>query len=543
MPVLMIKNNFRIVFIMTISLIGHYESLKALDNLESPLDLLNSSNLWRHTIEDELQNFEQTENKRKSLQILSDNLNTDLKKIQLELSTRIEALKRHKTKTNRLWKHWFHQTIRKKNGEKLRRSEKIAGIDNEIAEIEDIGNDLKTNYIDAKAIIDQQVSLLQSNESNFNKHVEEENKALIKSLDGELELFMESINIFLDNFDPNTEAELQNEVIFWQEKIDKFRSEQYHQLETLEQHMLTNESSNVFELQIDLDFYRETSRKSISFLKDNLKKNHGTIDDIETKLNNLLDTWHDRFTLLSNHQELDRFIYQRTPFIARALPVFWAIGGISSKFTWTFGKNDGGSCPICEEPANIFLDCQHSLCISCGKNWWSEKIAANQFPLKCFDVNCNHELNERELEQLNLDESSVWLSKKRKFEARISSLEENLYIPCDTPDCPGIIYAWKNKKHQCVYCSKDYCFQCNAFHEECQKTREDKLSEEYLKTSMEAGEIKTCPKCKAPTYRIDGCNHITCPCGYHWHWRDGNHWQGYRNQFGQDRDFDYIYGR
>lgn len=32
---------------------------------------------------------------------------------------------------------------------------------------------------------------------------------------------------------------------------------------------------------------------------------------------------------------------------------------------------------------------------------------------------------------------------------------------------------------------------------------------------------KCCPKCEAPTVKISGCNHMTCPCDTHWCWQCG----------------------
>ena len=36
----------------------------------------------------------------------------------------------------------------------------------------------------------------------------------------------------------------------------------------------------------------------------------------------------------------------------------------------------------------------------------------------------------------------------------------------------------------------------------------------------EAGdpEARQCPRCVAPTYKVDGCNHMSCPCGCEWCW-------------------------
>jgi hypothetical protein len=32
----------------------------------------------------------------------------------------------------------------------------------------------------------------------------------------------------------------------------------------------------------------------------------------------------------------------------------------------------------------------------------------------------------------------------------------------------------------------------------------------------DAGDARLCPGCSMRTNRTDGCNHMTCPCGYHW---------------------------
>jgi len=30
--------------------------------------------------------------------------------------------------------------------------------------------------------------------------------------------------------------------------------------------------------------------------------------------------------------------------------------------------------------------------------------------------------------------------------------------------------------------------------------------------------VKSCPNCRATIEKDDGCNHMTCRCGYHWCW-------------------------
>jgi len=46
---------------------------------------------------------------------------------------------------------------------------------------------------------------------------------------------------------------------------------------------------------------------------------------------------------------------------------------------------------------------------------------------------------------------------------------------------------------------------------------------EYLEAAT-AGNAKSCPSCSIRTHRIDGCNHMQCPCGYHWCYACQSRW-------------------
>ena len=78
----------------------------------------------------------------------------------------------------------------------------------------------------------------------------------------------------------------------------------------------------------------------------------------------------------------------------------------------------------------------------------------------------------------------------------------------------------KNEFHlNCPMCKKSYSLQCKTkWHkgmtcEEYQRTKNkdenDIKFEEYAKGSK----LKQCPKCKRWVEKIDGCDHISCPCG------------------------------
>lgn len=43
--------------------------------------------------------------------------------------------------------------------------------------------------------------------------------------------------------------------------------------------------------------------------------------------------------------------------------------------------------------------------------------------------------------------------------------------------------------------------------------------------------VKECPKCKVPTQKMYGCNHMTCPCGTHWCWTCGDNMSSARDVY------------
>jgi len=47
---------------------------------------------------------------------------------------------------------------------------------------------------------------------------------------------------------------------------------------------------------------------------------------------------------------------------------------------------------------------------------------------------------------------------------------------------------------------------------------------------------KQCPGCKKIwTFKIDGCRHMTCPCGSHWCWEHEETWEKGWQGMGHDR--------
>lgn len=520
------------------------ETYQTVETISAP------SQNWKNKVVEDLAKSDSIENKRKYLNAMQEKLKSEADQIIYSIEKIISKIKRRKAKSNRIWKHWFHDTLKKKNGVNIKRSQKIADFDKKIRKLMNMKNTINDCYLSTKRLIDNKSDELLDNELTYMENVQEENQQFIEDINKEIEEFSRQAGDFIGKFRPDSEDILKAEVLAWQEDLELFKLEQAKQVEGITNHMQTNTSQIIIDNKIDLEFFQELINKRKTHLSNEINLRLEELNSIETLFQQLLNTWHDRFALIQNHKELKQFINNRTPYIKRAIPVVSALGTIALKMLWPNEKKHEDCeqiCPICDELADIQLECGHKLCSSCAASWWTEKINSNQFPIECFDITCKHELSDEELEKVNLSPSCLWLIKKRKLESKLRKLDQSLYIECNTPDCPGIIYAWKSRNHICSFCKKHYCFDCGDFHspENCRReqTQQVQLNEEYLKTSMENGEIKACPSCKTPTYRIDGCNHITCPCGFHWHWRDTNRWKGYENRLGQARNHEYVYGR
>ena len=80
----------------------------------------------------------------------------------------------------------------------------------------------------------------------------------------------------------------------------------------------------------------------------------------------------------------------------------------------------------------------------------------------------------------------------------------NYFTKC--PNHPDIIYRTPKPgiSLKCPHCNMFFCGTCLVWHkmDEACKNLDDGL--------------KRCPNCRMPTYKLSGCNHMTCPCGKHW---------------------------
>ncbi|KAK8857797.1 hypothetical protein M9Y10_016210 [Tritrichomonas musculus] len=87
----------------------------------------------------------------------------------------------------------------------------------------------------------------------------------------------------------------------------------------------------------------------------------------------------------------------------------------------------------------------------------------------------------------------------------IIRMARNYFTYCPNhPDIPHRVPK-PGSNLKCPYCNFMFCATCRTWH-----------SMDRCPGLMDLPGVKRCPNCNTPTYKYDGCNHITCRCGKHW---------------------------
>ncbi|THV05224.1 hypothetical protein K435DRAFT_117492 [Dendrothele bispora CBS 962.96] len=179
------------------------------------------------------------------------------------------------------------------------------------------------------------------------------------------------------------------------------------------------------------------------------------------------------------------------------------------------------SCPVCfgEVDAPFPLKCGHTYCRSCLTDYLNAATENRFFPLTCLGNNgtCG--------EPISLSVPRGILSPIEfdnvvdgAFQAYIHTRPKEFHY-CPTPDCMQVYRtAPKGTPIQCPSCLLRICPECHdEYHDgfDCP----DGDTEEDFKKWVDTHDVKSCPGCKIPIERAEGCNHVTCTrCQSHICW-------------------------
>lgn len=184
------------------------------------------------------------------------------------------------------------------------------------------------------------------------------------------------------------------------------------------------------------------------------------------------------------------------------------------------------SCCFCEnfEKDKVICSEGHDVCRECLKKYVSDRITGGDYKLQCMaDTNCHGFYNHKLLQKM-LDSKLYAGYVEKEFQEVINSANlENSYT---CPKCcvyttiidKLYIDALKEPKFTCLNptCKYVSCILCkDHFHGNinCAYLKKDQSIRTMIEEILTTNRSRSCPKCNKHFIRIDGCNHMKCPCG------------------------------
>lgn len=181
-------------------------------------------------------------------------------------------------------------------------------------------------------------------------------------------------------------------------------------------------------------------------------------------------------------------------------------------------------CEICFDKVEYTdinpLDCGHIYHPGCIGEMIKSQVTSKQFPIKCPNAGCSHDLTD--LEVRSYVEKELY-DKFVAFNFKDYIEKDGELIQCPTADCE-YVFSWEaareNQRFMCQSCQKVYCMSCKVdWHEdetceEFQKNRKMPREDRLFLKHVQGSNYKQCAKCKFYVSKTDGCDHMTCRCGY-----------------------------
>eukprot|EP00475_Leptophrys_vorax_P044990 TRINITY_DN9212_c0_g1_i1.p1 TRINITY_DN9212_c0_g1~~TRINITY_DN9212_c0_g1_i1.p1 ORF type:complete len:311 (+),score=63.09 TRINITY_DN9212_c0_g1_i1:223-1155(+) len=183
---------------------------------------------------------------------------------------------------------------------------------------------------------------------------------------------------------------------------------------------------------------------------------------------------------------------------------------------------NGMVCQICfceyEEKEIEVLECSHFFCKECIANWIKVQVTDGKVAQKhiiCPNVDCKKPMSSAVIEARA--DAEVWEKYKRFTFAMEVDRDKNAAW-CPNDNCGGVIYRTAPlRKAICEKCNFQICWDCKKQYHgpltSCTKDV-DEAFDSWAKQQF----MKRCPACSKFIIKLDGCNHMTCSCGYEFCW-------------------------
>mmetsp|Transcript_15593 Transcript_15593/g.28354 ORF Transcript_15593/g.28354 Transcript_15593/m.28354 type:complete len:254 (+) Transcript_15593:547-1308(+) len=181
-----------------------------------------------------------------------------------------------------------------------------------------------------------------------------------------------------------------------------------------------------------------------------------------------------------------------------------------------FGGTLFAECLICyaphEEP--ITLDnCQHIFGADCLRNHIEFSLAHGHVPIKCPRFGCTEVLNESDLRHSMTDLLEVFSKQTLLAFRNYNALQE-----CYNPTCDYFFeLTAPANSFFCPKCFTLNCIRCKTVeHYEltCDEYQSITVYDDNFYDAVSEFSYKQCPKCLFYVEKNQGCNHMTCRCGF-----------------------------
>ena len=165
------------------------------------------------------------------------------------------------------------------------------------------------------------------------------------------------------------------------------------------------------------------------------------------------------------------------------------------------------------------VNCQHCFHKTCLNPYLESEISQKKFPIKCPMEYCKAEIQNEDLME-NLEKEA--LEKYWEFTLKnYVELHGDELSWCPTADCNyAFIFDKEIYLLHCPKCMKSYCLNCRVEEHKGMSCKEYQINSKVDHNDVmfydfvKGHKFKKCTQCQFWVEKNEGCDHMTCRCGY-----------------------------
>lgn len=185
-----------------------------------------------------------------------------------------------------------------------------------------------------------------------------------------------------------------------------------------------------------------------------------------------------------------------------------------------------GICMDTKTASEMFQNinqCTHMFCTDCIREHVAAKIKENLTMVICPDPNCKGVIGPEVCQSINVPKEVL-----ERWDAALceSVIMGSQKFYCPFKDCSAMLVddgGVEVTSSECPNCNRLFCAQCKvAWHSgvDCNEFKSlakgDRNPEDLMLMDLAKNKKwMRCPSCRIFVEKIDGCQHISCRCGYH----------------------------